>query len=333
MVLSKNAEELSELWLADAEVLSIAGGLFVLAGEIRQICVSKYKNQFENGKKGRYFNVRKLCAIYLSAGEPEMALEVLNRTGKIWRKVHKETYDRLSGLITGSMSGFLPPDEPESEGDKVFREMISGKNVALLGPASGHFSADEIKRDFDVKIRTTFRGMETLNGEQQECGVDVSYYGQLGSNILSEDNEMHFFDELKMAVFKNIVHDFQENLLNEGRGREKLGTASYFMFQGSSNMAQIILLDLFHFSPKRIKLFNINLFLSSKRWQSGYNITGAPQVREAMWRSLAIHNLISQYEVTKLWYEAGLFEADEELTEVLSLGADEYLRQMELLEE
>jgi len=93
-----------------------------------------------------------------------------------------------------------------------------------------------------------------------------------------------------------------------------------------------VLLDLLHFNPARIKIFNNNLYLAKDWYHKERSGSREVQNRELRWFAIALHNIISNYEIAKSCYDAGCFEADEEFTEVLSLGTREYLRRMETLE-
>jgi len=334
-MLSRNEYRLSSLWLSDVEVLLLAGGLFILAGDVRQLRARKLLQKYKRKRNIQYFDSQQLYVCYMNRGEYEKAVDVLNRTGKLWREKCRRALPLMLIATRMDRAEFSSLLVPNREIDKVYFDMISGKNVAVIGPATGTLDVDDVLKNFDVKIRINFRGHEYLNEDGRKCGVDISYYNASVSKTISETINFQFLEYLTMSVFKKISHDFQGALLNNEKGRRKAGSASHLMFQGHENMVQLILMDLFYFSPAQIKLFNFNLYLSrtNTRHQRAYSFVNTTYSREEMWFYNAVpHNLISSYEIMKLWYDAGFFEADEELAEILTLGLYEYLQRMERLE-
>jgi len=332
VALESSEAKLSIMWLMTVEVLAIAGGLFVLADNIRNVTVSKLLKKYEKKKRIQFFGVRRLFAIYFCAGEYDKALDVLERIGTTVRSTDESYRTRYTIINYEINSKTQTQITPLTDADKKFNDIIKGKSIAILGPSSNDEHIGDTIKDFDLIVRMTYRGVEYLSKDERCYGVDISYYSGLALYHISQMGDKRFFDDLKMAVFKHIDYDFQHRLVQEGWGRKKSGMADYFMFQGGENLLQAILVDLLHFSPGRIKLFNLNLFLSKNRYSSGYKIPGTVQSRGSLWGSFAIHNMISHYEFTKSLYDAGYFEADDQLAEVLSLGTAEYLRQMEMLD-
>jgi len=344
--LNQNFEKLSIMWLLDAETFAMAEGLYVLSYKIRQICVDKLTAKYERKRNIRYFDVQRLYAGFLNAGELEKATEALSRSSKLWKRHHDGIWQLMNAASKReSIGNFSPQTVFATEVDKEFHKMVKGKNIAVLGPAVGAIDPQEIKREFDLIVCVNYRGKEFLNEDIRECGVDISYYNELyrlnasDSETFSTDEEPLFFRDLKMAVFKNLDCDFQKKMQSERRCRKLLGTERTLMFQGFCNMIQNILLDLSRFAPARIKVFNTTLFLAdvSKRYRKNYmtnkfiqQFTNQSTIQAYKYQVMAMHNLTSNYELTKCWYDAGYFEADDDLIKVLSLGTNEYLRCMEL---
>jgi len=329
-------EKLSIYWLSFAESLALLGGLFVLAGKIRQVATDKLIKKYEKKKKIQYYDVRRLYSIYLSLAEQDKAVDVLKRAGYAYRKSRSKICREMELVARGgSLEEFSTLMIPDGDNDKLFYEMVYGKNIAIIAPSPGKFNVSEILNEFDLVIRINYIGTSLLNENCNTCRVDISYYSSECGKILSKMSDLSFIKDLKIACFRNVVFDYEKNLIAEGKARARVGCVYKYMFQGFENVVQLILMDLFHFSPARIKVFNANLYLTQqnkiheegyihKKFEATININ-------FLWHAYAAHNLISNYEITKYLYDIGYFEADDELKSVLSLGTKEYLRRMEQL--
>jgi len=329
--LKRSESKLTILWLADAETLALLGGLYLLADDIRQISKDKFLRKYSKKKEIRcIFTAQRIYAIFLNAGDFDEAINALKHAKNLQR-FRPEQFQFMNAVAQKDMSLLVGLNKTSL--DMNFMKMVNNRSIAILGPASGAFASDEINHKFDLAVRVMFRGFERLTEEERKCKVDISYYSVGAADVMAEYNDLHFLEEIKMLVFKRFSYPFQDMLAKKGQARVKMGSTEDIMFQGLGTMAQEMLLDMFHFAPTRIKLFNFNLFLSSSasaRYRKGYyleNFIGQKDAR-MLW-SYAIHNIISNYELISLWYGMGYFEADEGLTGVLSLGIREYLNRME----
>ncbi|MCL1999182.1 MAG: hypothetical protein FWG65_10490 [Turicibacter sp.] len=334
--IQEHIDKISTAWLEDMETLAIAGGMFVLAYEIRQCLIKKLKKIYPPGKKVRWFDIRRMYAMHMSVGDFENATQVLTKCNKIWKYRYRPLWNELYALTRppseNALNATLDTLDLQST-DSDFLKLIKGKTVAVLGPAQGELDVQEVQ-DFDIKVRITFRGMGFLDETSQKLGVDVSYYNLMNARALNASGNVTFLRKLKMACFKiGIAWDWQKDLVLRGKARGMLGRSGVVQFKGSGNMLQNLLLDLFHFAPAKIKVFNMNLFLAKigERYQSGYYALAEEQEQKLTSYTFVLHNLISNYEITKMWYDAGYFEADAQLTEILELGTHEYLARMESL--
>ena len=340
-ILEHNAYWLSTMWLSDAEVLANVGGLFVIAGDIRKLCVKKLLEKYEKKSNVQHFDVIKLYSCYLYAGENAKAAEVIERAGKAWRYYNDGVWQRMVVMAKSkNLDELSAMMKLETKADAEYSEMIRGKRIAFIGPAVGSLDEAELTRDFDLIVCMNYRGKGLLSEAEQRCGIDISYYGGNYGNRIFEMDDKSFMLDLKAVVFKTIVNNTQKAMFHDGKCRKVQCSPNTFMFQKAAFQAQVTLLDLLHFAPARIKVFNINLFLtdSDKRYRKGYydggimntgsNISSAHK----LWSSLTTHNIISNYEVTKFWYDSGFIEADRQLSEILSLGTSEYLSRLETLE-
>lgn len=330
-----NLGELSHKWMLDVETLAMCGGLYVFANEIRKLSIGKLVGKYEQYKNVHIFSdVQRLFSVHLANGDFSRAMSTLQRGGKRWKRFNPYLHDIFTASNRNRVFDAIPRRGIQNT-ERKFSNLIKDKRVAVLGPSSGAFKSDEILNEFDVVIRINYRGADRLSDESRKCTTDISYYNTGASESISTYNDLTFFSDLKMTVFKKSTYRYQKDLVLDGKARHLISSTSPYMYQGFGTMIQEVLLDLFYFSPKRIKVFNINLFLARsavERHQKGYYFEEYKQgMNEWMIWSYAIHNIISNYELTKLWFDLGCFEADEELTDVLALGKTEYLKRMEAI--
>jgi hypothetical protein len=312
----------------------MAGGLFVLSGVIRDLCAKKLLRKYSRRENVQCFDVLRLYSSYLNNGDIKQAADVPNRAGKAWRLRHDGFFQLMSHFAEGkSLGDFSKLQKFDIVADRLFYEMVTGKSIAVLGPSAGSLNVDEIIQDFDLIVRITYRGKEFLSEDARQCGVDVSYYSNVTQYAKTRSEFMQFARDYKMGVFGVLHFDYQKELILEGLCRVRRASADYLMFQGSENMVQAILIDLFHFAPARIKLFNVNLYLANadNLYHNGYSLVNEPPSNGILWRAHSYHNITSNYEVTKFLFDSGYFEADDELKYILSLGTGEYLHRMELV--
>jgi len=330
---------LSALWLTDIESVAIAGCLYVLAYDIRAISVRKILKYYESKNKVRYLDTKKLYSIYFNKGEYEKAKNIIKKAGMVWRRHNYGDIDLMFAITNIKEQGLQALNNISNNtngSNKVFAETIKNKKIALIGPAANTLNIEEIANSYDIKVNMTYQGKEHLSDSIKQCGIDISYYNvQHVDKFINNNKNMEFFNDLKMAAFKGIKHNIQKKLVQKKRARRLcINNIGILMYQGAGNMAQLTLIDLMLFSPAKIKLYNINLFLSkqAEAYHKGYYNDNAGWNLEELWRSdSSKHNLISNYELLQALYRLGCFEADEKLAEIIALGAREYMQQLEIL--
>jgi len=87
------------------------------------------------------------------------------------------------------------------------------------------------------------------------------------------------------------------------------------------------LMDVLKYGPRKVKLFNLDLF-SSNKYIMNYHPAGVTTDSIA---KLAIgHDLITQFNLLYNCWNNNLFEADEVLDNILSNGVDHYVHVLQL---
>ena len=343
--LNRSVNVCSVPFLLDLETLAITGGLFVLAYEIRKACTEKLMMKYKRKEDIQYFDIKRLFSIYLCNGDNAKAIEVLERAGSNWRKFRKYDYEIMMALAKNDrLAEYSSMEILNTKQNAICKNLIKGKRVAIIGPTAGPLNPDLIDKEYDIKIRISYRGKAYLPEDQGKCRTDISYYNHTSLDLINEMTDINFLDELKMIVTKKNSHVYKKIYHRNSNIREIPLSFGCLAFQGIFHMVQNILFDILAFAPANVKIFNANLYMSNEneRYHSGYQIkipesrlkrNGSTQCiySKNMWYIHAKHNLITNFEMIKLCHDKGYFECDKQLTKTLSLDINEYLQKMENL--
>jgi hypothetical protein len=218
-----------------------------------------------------------------------------------------------------------------SEYDKQYDKYLKGKNVAIVGPAFSGYSAGNEIDSFDVVVRIFYRGKSYLpDPEKQGSKVDVSYYNVKCAEMISEGSDYTFFQDLDYAVFKENKHSYQKKLFDADNGRV-LFSPNRFLLNGSANMIPLVLYDLLNFNINKIKIFNVNLYLTTHNtYFPGYQIEEKSKKNfTPSWYAFAVHNPMTQFNFIKNLWRTGLIDVDQACENVISMSSQEYMNAME----
>lgn len=333
--LEQHGVRFSARFLADMELLAMCGGLFVLSGEIRKCHESVLTGRYARKNRVRSRDAVRLFWCYAGASQAAEAQGVLPRTGRLYRRVSGDELRALGAMLGRER---IPAPGGMDGQSKRFGEHIRGKQVAIIGPSTDPIDPREIGED-TVVISMNYRGPQTLREELVSAGVrvDISYYRM--SNILKKTwRENHAEGAFLKDLFMYVVSpkEVPENS-SLWAGSDNMRHACVFndrlLFLGDPQMVQSILIDLLHFSPASIKLFCVNFYLSEERHHPRYTLRDSgDRSQYRSYYSWAGHNLISQYEFTRMLFLNGAIEADPACAAILGLGTDEYLRRLERLQ-
>jgi hypothetical protein len=215
--------------------------------------------------------------------------------------------------------------------EELFFEYLNGKNVALVGPAPISDGAGKEIDAHDIVVRISYTG-ENSTVDQENFGskVNISYYGNVFSEAINKTSNSNFLDKLDYAVFKTICHRYRKELVQINKGRVFF-SPNYCFFNGSAHMVQNALFDLLHFSPKKIKLFNINFFLAEKPHYTGYSdiIQGNKDYEWHKFQRHANHKYLSSLNFTRNLWKSGVIEVDNFCKDILSMTSEGYMLEMQ----
>lgn len=115
--------------------------------------------------------------------------------------------------------------------------------------------------------------------------------------------------------------------INQYQNVHRLDHWYKILFLGDANMLPMMILDLRKHGIENIAVWGNNLFCSKKIHSSDY-MFGNNENYKYM-RSLAAHDMISNFKIMKRMYLAGIISVDPILRDVLDLSLEEYIEEME----
>ena len=333
--LNTNLLNLKE-WL-DLQYLSIRFGLFQASKAFRQKAIEKVYNDF----KSKNNNLPVIINAF-NASIDRSEFEIASHLLEIAKNTHNSTtYERMLFYFSLFKNGFEKIISPAQDFDKVcqkYLRYISGKSIAIVGPApTDEENGTEID-SYDIVIRNGYKGKKYQPAVKKfGLRTDVSYYGNGNARYYVVNRNSEFLRDLDWAVFKS--KEYAKHVSEIDKNRCRCFKKNHFYFCGSPTMIQNIVFDILHFNPKKIKLFNLNFNLAgithyktyhpeknkpekpvySKLWINQHGSTGG----------FAHHDLLSQIIFTRNLWKTGRIEVDNECERVLRMSNDEFLKEME----
>ena len=206
--------------------------------------------------------------------------------------------------------------------NRNYLEIIKGKSVAIVGPTPTNLTNGKEIDNFDVIVRFNYKG-ENLSNNYYGSRTDVSYFNGANTRDLEKNIEKYSLQDLNALVFKV---SFQEDKFNCKCVRRMLLPLEHCMLDNSPYSLPNIIADLLLYQPQKIKVFSIDMQLSSKRDMS-YGLMIA-----SFWDTYyprAGHDLYSQYKFIEYLYTNNFISVDSKLKEILDVGIVEYMKELQ----
>lgn len=196
--------------------------------------------------------------------------------------------------------------------DKDFFNRINKKRIALLAPGILHFDEKFILelKEFDEIIPLTY---SYKHYKDFPFLFNISYYNR--PNSISLLNNPPFSKELDLEIFC-----LKYKVINQVNYRECF-IDSYRWFLGSPNMGQTAINDLLCQNPNKVKIYGMNFFMSEQTHHNEYP-------SKVSLKSLAEHNILSNFFYIKKLYSDNLIDLDRTALEIISSGTEEYIKRM-----
>jgi hypothetical protein len=261
----------------------------------------------------------------LELHRPDHALEIITT------KLHRED-DRPHLVDTNAMAQALTGDVPAANEiweprlgshDAAFKRFISGRSIAVVGPARPLEDNGAEIDSFDVVVRTNYRPGSNHPEEFYGSRTDVSYYNhQRISTILEQVTAAS--RGLEWVVLKGSWDESTVRNAGAGsRGVRTLFAANTLFFNAFPMAMQNVLHDLIRFSPKSIKLFSTSFYSSADAYGSK-NYRTLPFKIGTTSSDLRFHEPFSNYSFIINLHRAGLCALDTVTTSALALGRERY---------
>ena len=229
----------------------------------------------------------------------------------------------FSTPLQGQSQKFGPPALAE---DRRFGQFIEGKSVALVGPAPTEAeSGPEIDRQ-DVVVKFSYRGGDKgRDPATQGRRLDVSYYNNTQAQALARGN------------FREVLADIEWGVCINRKGRSRfpmqldnmrqIASLQWLLPDTHFNAGPNAVIDLLRFNPGIIRIFNTDLMLSAGRY-AGYRPAGAKPI-EYTRSFIKTHDPVLQFKTMHRLWELGYIVGDQRFEEVMGLGLNEYLAQLQ----
>ena len=214
--------------------------------------------------------------------------------------------------------------------DFKYKNLVKDKTIAIVGPVED-VSHDKSEIDtFDIKVGfSIMTDQNNILRAERYHNYDVSYYSKrIAWYIMQKTNLYSIAHFLKFAVFRGRLKSSRDMLLKDtGINGRSMTEYKSILLNGSFNLVPNALMDVLKYGPRKVKLFNLDLF-SSNKYIMSYHPAGVTTDSIA---KLAIgHDLITQFNLLYNCWNNNLFEADEVLDNILSNGVDHYVHVLQL---
>lgn len=206
---------------------------------------------------------------------------------------------------------------PKGHLNEDMRAVISGKSVAIVGPVDNGLPSGEEIDSFDVVVRFNYSDPTIYQPDNFGRRTDVSYYAVEDIARL-EGKDRSRLNDLKVIVVPPagrsipVWHDVTVPIVDRV-GVDSKRTSPFILGVGAG--LQRMLFDLLRYTPKRVKVFNANMF-ARKGAVPGYR---AVSHNFHVW-----HEPFSNIIFTKRLLDTGRIEADELLSYALNLPLEDY---------
>lgn len=217
------------------------------------------------------------------------------------------------------------------EADEAFAELLRGRSIAIVGPVeNGLRNGDEID-SFDVVIRTNFLPASTDRERAESFGTrtDVSYFNGVASQMLTGEIEAAVASgALRMIVLRPFNYVLDRSMIKRPGDLRYNPSESTVLLRAKSFGVQRIMHDVLRYSPARVKVFNIDFFLSRNAYNKGYKARELLADSDPFYLGSG-HDYRGDFIFTKRLRDVGLVSCDDEVNRLLDLSPADYLRRLD----
>ena len=325
--------------------LALSGLGFIRAGTIaRSYCLAAALSEVSSGNATSRTTSLAIKGLLESRKFDEARQLIESHALSIGALTADETYrDYLALLKQRRPEVRIESPVVESEVEKLFSSLVTGKSIALVAPGVIENEYGQEIDSHDTVFRVKFNGRSAMPDEKyvgRRCDITshnsdlltLAKLNKLDSNAVTSDAP-----DLKLIVAKKG----EFGTIDGVPVRSMLGWPPTFLTTATSGT--LLLFESLRFAPKIIKLFGFDFYTNHQIYNhalmSTYKSSPNPDggdMREQSWsgdnfsthsvaRSHISHDLKSDFLLVKNLYElSGLIDGTPEVLEILNLTADEY---------
>lgn len=269
-------------------------------------------------------NKQKIKALFES-GEIKKAHNLVKKYKFSFRK-RKNIWSFLEWITNDSNrknnTPFLLNKRKYIKNDNFFLKKIKNKKIAIVGPIESEFDQSEEIDGYDIVIRFNYLGKKRSSNSNLGTKIDISYYNEGIMRKISHSN-IDEISRLSFIVLKKENKSTKEitkktNLYRYIINKNKIA------INGTFNAVPNALLDILCFSPKEIKVFGTDLFLTR---EYRMNYIGEKSIDTS--KDFLRHDPITQYRIIDVLYKNNFIEVDQRLKRILEMGCENYLNNLE----
>jgi len=264
----------------------------------------------------------------LELGKPQLVIDLLRK--KQVRLKDREYVREVKAMAHALLGDLSAANKLWEQGfqsnDYLFRELISGRSIAVVGPAPTSEKIGAEIDSFDLVVRTNYRVGSNFPTNIFGTRTDISYYNQHRMLLHSED-VVNAANSLRWTILRVQNNEAKFRKLfpkYEGSTRSVFDANSIFFGNATPMAVPNILNDLTCFSPSCIKLFCTTFFGSEKAYNEDYHYRAIPSTNSEISENLRTHEPFSGFTFVQNLHRAGLCKVDRLTEEVLDLNREQY---------
>ena len=228
-----------------------------------------------------------------------------------------------------------------SEAEQLFRELVNGKKVVLVGPGSAHGEYGVEIDSADTVARIKYPGAEFLLDKRlfgNRC--DISQYPSLVPlRELADISSYEYFDDLRLIVTGETDSRAVRNTSVVSESQELP------MYRTTVTSGLRLLLSLIRRRPSSLKIFGFDFYSEREPYNSGMKSfyeqfawkmgdgflfgTKTDYPRVEITSSFGAHDPVSNFCFAQNLYKAGLFEIEPYGKSILELTPYQYVERLE----
>ena len=228
-----------------------------------------------------------------------------------------------------------------SEAEQLFRELVNGKKVVLVGPGSAHGEYGVEIDSADTVARIKYPGADYLLDKKlfgNRC--DISQYPNLAPlRELADISSHEYFDDLRLIVTGEADSRAVRNTSVVSESQELP------MYRTTVTSGLRLLLSLIRRRPSSLKIFGFDFYSEREPYNSGMKSfyeqfawkmgdgylfgTKADYPKVNITSSFGAHDPVSNFCFAQNLYKAGLFDIEPYGKSILELTPYQYVERLE----